>query len=330
MKKILSRKETKGLIICCLIAIAAKNLVFLAPSLGSTCISIVIGIVVGNLIKGDQNHLKGAVFAEKKLLPISIMFMGVTLKLSQVTSIGAKGIGYVAITMFLVISLAILLCRKLGFSKEFSFLMGAGNAVCGSSAIAATSPVVDAHEDEVGISVAIVNLMGTIFMFLLPVLAVRVLHFDDIKTGILIGGTLQSVGQVAASSGMVNLEVQTIAMLFKMIRVAFLGIVVTVFSLSLNKSSEGKDTKKKFPVPTFIIVFFILSILTHFEFLSSGIISILKISSKWLMLISMAGIGMRIQVSKLLQEGPKALMAGIGIVAIQILVSLTFIFLLFK
>lgn len=331
MKKKLFDKRIPGLLICLALAVLSKKLVVLAPSFGSTSFAIVLGIIAGNIITNDDLHLKGAIFAEKKLLPIAIMFLGVTLELNQVFNIGIKGIIYVAASMFIVINVSILICKKIGFTKEFSMLMGVGNAVCGSSAIAASSPVIKAKEDEVGIAVAIVNLMGTIFMFLLPILAVKVLKFDDIKTGLLIGGVLQSVGQVAASSAMVSLETQTIAMLFKMLRVIFLGVVVMGLSISLRKDSNTStvENSKKVIIPGFIIVFFILSLMTNFNLLPDILIGILKSASKWLMLISMAGIGMRIKFSKLLQEGPKALIAGFTIAIIQVIISLVGISLLF-
>lgn len=317
-------KRLPGLLICLILAIVSKKLAVYFPSFGSTSFSIILGIAAGNIITNEELHSKGAIFAEKTLLPIAIMLLGVTLELNQVIEIGFKGVFYVAATMAAVISLSIILCKKLGFSKEFSMLMGAGNAVCGSSAIAASSPVVRAKEDEVGISVAIVNLMGTIFMFILPVLAVKVLKMDNIGTGILIGGILQSIGQVAASSSMVNVEVQTIAMLFKMIRVVFLGLVVMAFSMSLkgNQETTEKKGKKSLPVPGFIIVFFVLSLMVNFNMISGDIATKLEKSSDWLMLVSMAGIGMRIKISKLLQEGPKALIAGLTICIVQIVVSL--------
>lgn len=320
-----------GLLICLILALLSKKLVIFAPYFGGTSFAIILGIIVGNIIPNEELHSKGAIFAEKKLLPIAIMFLGVTLELNHVFNIGIKGILYVVISMFLVISFSIILCKKLGFSKEFSMLMGAGNAVCGSSAIAAASPIVKAKEDEVGISVAIVNLMGTIFMFLLPVLAIKVLKLNNMQTGVLIGGILQSVGQVAASSGMVNQEVQTIAMLFKMLRVVFLGLVVMNFSFIL-KDTTNNEVKglKKIVIPKFIIVFFSLSVLVNFNLIPTEIIKLLNISSDWLMLIAMAGIGMRIKFSKLLQEGPKALIAGSIITFTQVIISLTGIFLLYR
>ena len=52
--------------------------------------------------------------------------------------------------MGLTILAAYWIGRKLGFGKKFSLLMGAGNAVCGSSAIATVSPVIKAESKDKG------------------------------------------------------------------------------------------------------------------------------------------------------------------------------------
>ncbi len=49
--------------------------------------------------------------------------------------------------------------------------MASGNAVCGSSAIGATVPVVNATDKEKGIAVTIVNVTGIFLMFLLPIIS---------------------------------------------------------------------------------------------------------------------------------------------------------------
>ena len=72
--------------------------------------------------------------------------------------------------MSLTIGFAIWLGRRLRFSEGTYLLMAGGNAVCGSSAIGAIAPVIDADNEDTGIAITMVNLMGTILMLALPVL----------------------------------------------------------------------------------------------------------------------------------------------------------------
>ncbi len=52
-------------------------------------------------------------------------------------------------------------------------MMAGGNAVCGSSAIAAIAPVIHAEEEEKGQIITLVNLLGTIMMLSLPFLGLH-------------------------------------------------------------------------------------------------------------------------------------------------------------
>ncbi len=59
--------------------------------------------------------------------------------------------------------------------------------------------------------------------------------------------------------------------------------------------------------------------------LPAAVTSLMKSSSSWLMLVAMAGIGMRIKISELLKEGPKALLAGTILTLIQVAVAVILI-----
>ena len=84
------------------------------------------------------------------------------------------------------------------------------------------------------------------------------------KTSGLIGGTLQSVGQVVASGAMVSEEVKDLATIFKIVRVILLVVVVLIFGHLKHKTNEEiveeeiEDVKKgKVKVPWYVIGFFI-------------------------------------------------------------------------
>ena len=320
-----------GLIVCVIIGILAKFTYIFLPLIGSTSLAIIIGIIAGNTLAKDKKYLPGVKFSEKTILAGAIMLLGATLHLSAIVSLGIKGIIFILSEISLVMGINIVIGRFLGFSKNFSLLMGTGNAVCGSSAIAAVAPVLGAKEDEIGISVAVVNLIGTIFMFILPVFAFKIMGYTPMESGGLIGAGLQSVGQVVAGGNFLGSEVAKFSILFKMIRISMLGGVVLIYSLINKKNSNNiKNKKNKLPVPPFIIGFFILSILVTLGFINDQTRDILGFFSKNLLLIAMAGIGMRVKFKDLLSEGPKALLFGIIAMFTQITVLTILIKLILK
>ena len=327
----MKKNMISGIMACIIIGILSKFISTLFPLIGATSLAVIIGIISGNTLTKDKKYLPGIKFSEKTILSGAIMFLGATLHLSAITGLGIRGVTFILLEISFVIIINLIVGRFLGFSKNFSLLMGAGNAVCGSSAIAATAPVLGAKEDEIGIPIAIVNLIGTIFMFILPLISFNILGYTPLESGGLIGGGLQSVGQVVAGSNFLGEEATKFSILFKMIRISMLGGVVLVFSFIGSKNSENIDIKKnKLPIPLFIIGFFILSILVTLGILNDQTKDILGLLSKNLLIIAMAAIGMRVKFKELLSEGPRALLFGMIAMFFQIPLLIILIKLILK
>lgn len=317
------KKNLPGLLIAAAVGLAGKLATTLAPGFGAVALAIIIGIIVGNLIPDDKAFAGGVSFAEKKILPYAIMFLGVELQLNLLIKLGIPTIALVVIIVLTTIGFAIIIGKMLGMTREFSLLMGTGNAVCGSSAIAAVSPIVKGKESEIGLSIGVVNLLGTVGIFLLPLMT-GALNFDDIRSGALIGGTLQAVGQVVAAGFSVNDSVGNIAVLVKMGRVLMLGPVVILFSWMMMR---GKGTTaQKVAIPFFIWGFFAFSLIASFELLPANLLQIIKTAGKWLLIWAMAAIGMRIKFKTLLQFGPQAVVFGTLISLAQIALALTLVY----
>lgn len=313
------RSLLTGLLTVLIVGIISWYLGGIIPTLGGVTLAILLGILVGNVLNNNQSVVNGAVFAEKKLLPVAIVFLGVELQLVTLAQLGLPAIIIILISMSTALLMSIYLGKLFGFSREFSILMGAGNAVCGSSAVAATSLAIDADEADIGISISIVNLLGTIGIFLIPAI-IRILTFSDLQGGLLIGGTLQAVGQVVAAGFSVNDDVGNIATVVKMGRILMLGPVIVLIGIWIRSHAQTGKTKAKarIQIPRFILGFFAMSLLASLSVFSPDVLAFLKSAGKFLLIIAMAGIGMRIQLQSLFQSGIRSLMYGGMIWLIQI------------
>ncbi len=107
-----------------------------------------------------------------------------------------------------------------------------------------TEKIIGAEEEDVGLSVAIVNFLGTIGVFLLPLIAKFILHLSDINAGILIGNTLQAVGQVVASGFSINVSSGQVATIVKMTRVLMLLPITLILAFMFFKKINQKRRKK--------------------------------------------------------------------------------------
>lgn len=314
-------KVLPGLIVCMIIAYIGKYLGNFVPSIGGASLAIFVGMAAGNTFCNNKIYEKGAKFAESKLLSYSIVLLGGTLSVETILKLGVSGVTFIILQMFITIVFAILIGKKLGFSENFSFLMASGNAVCGSSAIAATAPAIEADDNEKGIAITIVNITGTVLMLLIPLIAQALFSSEIIKTSALIGGILQSVGQVVASGSLVNDQVKDLSTIFKIVRIIFLVFVVLIFgTMKKNSCKEGcKGSSSKMKIPWYVIGFFIMCSLFTIGVFTLKMSNIFKLISGNFEIIALAGIGMRVNFRHLVKLGGKASIYALGVALVQII-----------
>jgi len=327
-----------GFIVCLVISGIAQIISSFVPAVGSALFAIGIGILCGNTFLNRESLNKGCKFSESRLLEYSIVLTGLTLHLSDILGVGIFGILFIALQMAFTITGTYLIGKQLGFHKKFCLLMCAGNAVCGSSAIGTISPVIDADAKDKGISITIVNITGTFLMVILPLITGILYHDEIIHTSGMIGGILQSIGQVIASAKFINDDVVQMATIFKIIRIVFLVVVALVFSkmnttdgeklFSRKQKKDSHSKKISCGIPWFIIGFFIFSIISSFGIVPLPLVKAAKLVSGQFEIIALAAIGMRVKFQDLLNEGPKSMLYGGLVGTMQTVLAIGLLFLL--
>ena len=323
-------KYVYGIALCVLIAIIAIFFSAYIP-IGAVALSIITGIIVGNLLKPGEIFKKGTAFCEKNVLSFAIALTGINLNFMVLKKLGFQTIFLIVIAISVTLTSALLISKLLNFNKKFGLLIGIGNGICGSSAIAATEKIIGVKSEETGIAIAVVNFLGTIGIFLLPFLSRILLHFSDINSGIAIGNTLQAVGQVIAAGFSIDDIAGQTATIVKMARILMLFPVVFILIFAFKKQNSSKDNSIKIPtVPLFIVGFIVFSLIPTFGILPENIIKIIGKIGHYSLIIAMAAIGLKITFRSLLNNGKSALSIGMLIFSVQILFSLSVLYFLFN
>ncbi len=309
-----------GLLAVGIIAVGGEWLSTLIPGIGSITLALLLALLVGNFVPfGDKSVLVFR-YAEKNLLAWATILLGFGLNLRTIAGISP---------VFLLI-IVLMVTATLLFSRLFrpltgtslGWLLGAGNGICGNSAIAATAPLLRAPVAEVGLAVATVNILGTAGIFFFPPLA-QLLGLNQQESALFTGATLQSVGHVVAAGFSIDPETGTLALLIKMGRILLLGPVV--LSIGLLMKHEGKRPGIRQLIPYYVWGFLLASLLTSSQVFPVAGIKMLEKLGSYLLLIAMVGIGLGINLKQLLRLGPKTLLAGSGIFVLQILTVLILI-----
>lgn len=286
---------------------------------------------MGNTFFKQEYLEKGTKFAESRLLEYSVFLLGFTVTFQTISQMGVKGIIFIILVMTSVILGAYFVGRRLGFNEKFSLMMAGGNAVCGSSAIGAIAPAIEADDEEKGQIITLINLLGTIMMLLLPFLGLRLFGDDLLRKSALIGGTLQSVGQVVAGASLINSETVKYSMLFKITRIILLVPVVLFFEKKVQKKNfkmENPNKVKRFSIPWYVAAFLITCMINSSVDLPTIFNSAAHFLSSWFETTALAAIGLRLDFRKFMKEGPKFLFYGLSVGAIQTVAAILFLYIL--
>ncbi|MEX0379944.1 YeiH family protein [Leuconostoc sp. MS02] len=325
-----------GIIATVILSIIAKVLAIWLPFLGAEAIAMLLGILLGNTVLTGATWAPGMKWAEKFPIEIGIALMGLTVTLRTIEKLGINGLLFILIQMTLTIVIVLWLGGRIfKVSKQSAMLMGAGNAVCGSSAIASVSPAIGATDDQRRTTVATVSLTGVVLLLVLPVIGPYLVGNNNLLLGALVGGVVQSVGQVVGTAALINPTVVTYATLFKMLRIILLTVVVLIFAKMAQKDdantqiatpNKGKGVK----VPWFIIAFVILLCVNSFVSLPHLINSGAKTISGFTGVVNLAGIGLNLKLATIKKSGGKFLTYGLVTGAVQVILAIILIHLLFN
>src|ERR1700719_3529131 len=104
----------------------------------------------------------------KFLLQASVVCLGFGMNLHDVLRAGRSGFVYTAIGILLSLSIGMLLARLLRVPAKAGFLISAGTAICGGSAIAAVAPIVKANDEEMAVSLGAVFVLNSVALLIFP------------------------------------------------------------------------------------------------------------------------------------------------------------------
>ncbi|POH24403.1 hypothetical protein BHU33_07315 [Fructilactobacillus lindneri DSM 20690 = JCM 11027] len=324
-----------GIVLTLALALVAKLLSPFLPTLGAEALAMLAGIVLGNTVFANQRWGAGVKWAEKYPIEIGIALLGLNVTLQNMESLGWSGVIFILLQMALTILFVMWIGgRVFKVSPQSAMMMGAGNAVCGSSAIASVAPAVGATDDQRRTSVATVSLAGVILLFVLPVIGPAILP-NNMMVSALIGGTVQSVGQVAGTASLVGGSVVTYAPIFKMLRVIMLSVVVIFMANNASKLSNLAATtsaksanKTKINIPWFVTVFIIFMLINSFVTLPHVLTNSAEQVTSFVGVVNLAGIGLNLKWSTIKSSGAKFLGYGLVTIIFQVAIAIALIYVL--
>jgi uncharacterized membrane protein YadS len=162
-------------------------------------IGIILGLIVGAAIGPRAALRPGITWSASHPLRVAVIVLGAELPLAAVASQGLRSLPGIVITLIGCLAAARLLGRRLGIPPRLRALVGVGTAVCGASAIAAVTPVIDAEQAEVGYAVTTIFLFNIAAVVVFPPLG-HLLSLNHHSFGVFAGTAVNDLSSVVATA----------------------------------------------------------------------------------------------------------------------------------
>jgi len=293
--------------------------------ISTAMIAIVLGMFFGNVFKIRDSFQKGLDFTKEYILKFGIICLGIQLKPFEFLEFGKIAIPLIVICIISVLIVIKLLIKKLKIPTRMAYLISIGSTVCGTTAIMATAPVINANKNEVSYAIANITFFGILSMLIYPYFANFYFDSEPLLVGLFLGTSIHETSQVAAA-GLIyeqqfnSPETLNVATVTKLIRNTFLIIMIPLFAFLYNRGGAKEKNYSILSIfPYFVLGFVGMIILRNvgdqifiFDHKSNWneAIDIIKFFSKVFLTMAMAAIGLSTNLKDIRNMGYKPFVVG--------------------
>lgn len=228
----------------------SKNLFFVGLILAASGFVSPPVALLGGLIYGFT--LPHPFHAESKrlskfLLQASVVALGFGMNLHQVLQAGRSGFVYTSLSITLAMMLGLGLGYFIHVGRKPAFLISAGTAICGGSAIAAVGPIAEANEEEMAVALGTVFILNSVALFVFPLLG-AVFGMSQEQFGLWSALAIHDTSSVVAAAAKYGATALTIATTIKLARALWI-VPLSFVAAAVLKS------KARVQWPWFILFF---------------------------------------------------------------------------
>lgn len=307
--------DLSGIVFSLLIAVISFLLSQFHPSFDALVVSIILGMLLSNMLERREMLHKGINIMLRFFLPAGVALYGTQLTFGN-------NIDYwmwLSVIAVFVFSFAVtfLIARAFRLHDRLAVLLASGFAVCGASAIAVISPLVNARKEDTSIATIVIMVMGLVSIVFYPILwdmtdmTIREIAFFS-------GTTIPMLGQVKVAAGTAGIDSLSLAVRFKLVRISmllFIAAGLLIFSgkwrsgtaEGVLKITAGGMASSGLYIPWFMVVFIVLALIANVVEIPVSITRILEPVSRFLLSLALAAIGLSVDLDSITSEGTRPL-----------------------
>ncbi|MBP3343443.1 MAG: putative sulfate exporter family transporter [Bacteroidales bacterium] len=293
-------KNLKKIIFLLLLAVS----VFVSPA-----VALFAGIVLALFVGNPYGALSKKV--SKYLLQAAVVGLGFGMNLHESLAAGKDGIIFTIVSVTGVMVIGYSIGRMMGILPKLSYLISAGTAICGGSAIAAVSPVVKADDNETSISLAVIFTLNAIALFIFPPIG-EMLGLTQNQFGLWAAIAIHDTSSVVGAASIYGEEALKVATTVKLTRALWiipLSIVSIFIFARQNRNQEGEKTKIN--IPWFIFLFILAMVINTYISLPEGLLEVIKVASHKALSVTLFLVGCGLSVASIKKVGFKPVLLGV-------------------
>ena len=327
MKSPTSLSILPGLALVVAVALAARYAHTQLPPasgklVGEVIFAVLLGLVVGNVLRIPKLAQPGIAFAFQTLLRAAIVLLGATFSFAAALAIGGRALLMVVVLMTLALITAHALGLFLSVPAKLATLIGVGTAVCGNTAISAVAPVIGAKDEETSFAIAANTLFGTLAVFAYPMLG-HALGMSDAAFGTWAGTAVNDTSQVVATGFAYSPAAGNVATVVKLTRNTLMGGVIILMGLLYGGRGQGAGgsvrSRLKQSVPPFVLGFLGMCLLNTLGIVAwasdhagRDLAVDAQTAAKFLILVALAGVGLATRFDAMRRIGFRPFWVGLA------------------
>lgn len=216
-------------------------------------VALLLGLILAQVMEHPYLHLNHK--ATNLLLKISVVGLGFGMNVFSAMKAGREGVLFTVVSIFCVLTIGYIIGKLFRIDHKTSFLISAGTAICGGSAIAALSPVMSAEEKQISVAMGTVFILNAVALFLFPAIG-HMLNLSQSQFGMWCAIAIHDTSSVVGAASKYGEQALQIATTVKLARA--LWIVPVAFGTSFL--FKGDNTNVSIP---YFIGLFILAMLAN-------------------------------------------------------------------
>jgi uncharacterized integral membrane protein (TIGR00698 family) len=239
----------------------------------------------------------------KFLLQASVVALGFGMNLHEVLRAGKSGFVYTALSITGAMLLGLGLGYLIHVQKKPSFLISAGTAICGGSAIAAVGPIAEANEEEMAVSLGTVFILNSVALFLFPLIGLA-LHMSQTQFGLWSALAIHDTSSVVGATAKYGSQALAVGTTIKLARALWIVPLAAVTAIFLK-------SKARIQWPWFILFFCLAALLNTLLPAYTGAFGVLNHLGRLGLTVTLFLIGTGLNKKTLAKVGVRPLLQGV-------------------